>query len=259
MARELRRTCGRRARAAGFTLVELVSVIAIVLILLGLLLPALAGLRDRAQTVICASGLRQIISAANVYAAEHEGSYPDCWRWVWSDAGSGDWQNTWVEWAQPDTVPRGELYAQQYLRDTNIFLCPTFRRMAGLNPAFSHLTPYVGYSMNEYLKTWVTYQTWGGYPKIIRSEIQRPATLGVFADEGTVSLPWGPVWINNLCLGVGQYNPSNSYCDAIGAFHNAPDGDPTRGKANVAFADGHAALCDSRDSKELFTPYQYKR
>jgi prepilin-type processing-associated H-X9-DG protein len=57
---------------------------------------------------------------------------------------------------------------------------------------------------------------------------------------------------------VGAYWDSNSLCDAIGAFHNAPNGDPTQGKGNVAFADGHVKLVDSRDSKEFLTPACYK-
>ena len=61
----------------GFTLVELLVVIAVVAILAALLLPALAGAKAKAKRVACCSNMRQVSLAVSLYAGESVGRLPN--------------------------------------------------------------------------------------------------------------------------------------------------------------------------------------
>jgi prepilin-type N-terminal cleavage/methylation domain-containing protein len=65
-----------RTKATGFTLVELLCVIAIIALLAGLLLPASETVMLRAKNIQCLSNLRQIGMAANAAANDNNNYYP---------------------------------------------------------------------------------------------------------------------------------------------------------------------------------------
>ncbi len=70
-------TINRPARyesAPAFTLIELLVVISIIALLIALLLPALAGAKNDANTVVCASNLRQLDMAFNIYSQANDGA-----------------------------------------------------------------------------------------------------------------------------------------------------------------------------------------
>lgn len=63
-------------RSSGFTLVEMLIVLAIVGILAAILLPVFASVRDASRRTVCASNLRQIGLAMEAYAQDNNRRYP---------------------------------------------------------------------------------------------------------------------------------------------------------------------------------------
>ncbi len=62
--------------SAGFTLVELLVVVAIIAVLATLMFPAVQGGLERARTAACLQNLRSLGMAFNMYAADHDGWMP---------------------------------------------------------------------------------------------------------------------------------------------------------------------------------------
>ncbi len=67
---------GRAPRAKGFTLIELLVVIAIIAILAGLLLPVLAGAKEKARRVSCKNQIRQFVLATQIYGQDQNERLP---------------------------------------------------------------------------------------------------------------------------------------------------------------------------------------
>jgi prepilin-type N-terminal cleavage/methylation domain-containing protein/prepilin-type processing-associated H-X9-DG protein len=102
---------------SGFTLIELLTVITVIGILAGLLLPALSAARERGRRVACMSNLRQIGLALTTYSTDYQNHTPTA-DYNFDLAVSTSRQFTW----NYILVDRG--YATP-----NVFQCPNDRRL----------------------------------------------------------------------------------------------------------------------------------
>ncbi|MEO0965119.1 MAG: prepilin-type N-terminal cleavage/methylation domain-containing protein [Planctomycetota bacterium] len=67
---------GRRVSVVGFTLIELLVVLSIIVLLIGILLPALGLARSTAQQAQAMSNIRQLGAAQTLYQVDHQGHVP---------------------------------------------------------------------------------------------------------------------------------------------------------------------------------------
>lgn len=65
-----------RSHRRGFTLVELLVVVAIILLLLAMIIPAVQRVWEAANKVTCANHLRTIGQGINLYFAAHQKFFP---------------------------------------------------------------------------------------------------------------------------------------------------------------------------------------
>ncbi|MFO1501491.1 MAG: DUF1559 domain-containing protein [Verrucomicrobiota bacterium] len=93
-----------------FTLLELLVVVAVMAILAGLLLPALARAKEGGRTAVCSNNLRQIGLAAVCYSMDFNGNLPSFRNWLYT---------------RPVALTSGTLFA--YVKSKDVYLCPTDR------------------------------------------------------------------------------------------------------------------------------------
>lgn len=70
------RTGKSRRTQKGFTLIEILVVISIIALLVAILLPSLAKVKEMARTVVCKANLRNWMYAWNMYVDSNKGSFP---------------------------------------------------------------------------------------------------------------------------------------------------------------------------------------
>jgi prepilin-type N-terminal cleavage/methylation domain-containing protein/prepilin-type processing-associated H-X9-DG protein len=232
----------------GFTLVELLVVIAVIAILASLLLPALNRAKSKAEGIYCLNNTKQLLVAWQVYADDHNdllaynvgGNAGGTGRSVASHTRL-NWVDNIMSWdvsADSDntnltTITEASL--GPYASSVAIYRCPSDRYLSDKQHKNGYSARIRSYSMNAMVgdagdvsKSGVNENNPGYVQFFKASSIPQPYRIFIFLDEHPNSINDGYF--------LNKWPPRNSndfeWIDLPASYHN--------GAASFSFADGHS-------------------
>jgi len=144
--------------SSGFSLAELLVVMATTATLIAILLPSLGKSREQARRIACASNLRQTGLALKMYAMDNNGWYP-----IEQLCGN------------PQSILAGSLFPK-YLANRNVFYCPS----AASIEQYAQSDEYGGPGGDSVINTdenWARFYISYKYFSIMRRDTRMPLPL----------------------------------------------------------------------------------
>ena len=224
-------------RGDGFTLLELLVVIAVIAILASLLLPVLARAKSRAQGVFCVNNTRQLAVGWLLYADDNDGRLP--YNLVGSVARTNlNWVYGILDWDpnnsdNTNTATLTDSALGSYVgKVTTVYRCPSDNVLSSPQQSAGWQNRVRSYSMNASVGDAGDVTKWGyninnpDYMQFFRlSSIPQPSNIFVFLDEHPDSIDDG-YFVNKAYY--------TEWFRLPGSYHN--------GAASFSFADGHSEI-----------------
>ena len=232
-----------RSASAGFTVVELVVVVAMLACFVGLLSPTLARTRTNGRTVQCLNNEHRLAQAWLMYAPDNRDKLPISYHGGSAQGGNYDpalgpgWAAGWLDWTlAPDNTnslfvinPRWASLAPYVNKRQGLFKCPSDNYLSAVQRTRGWPQRVRSYSLNVGVGQgnaeagpWVT--IYKHFIKASEFVYPGPADTWVFLEEHPDSM-------NDPAF----FNPQPTYwIDLPATYHE--------GGTTFAFADGHVEL-----------------
>jgi prepilin-type N-terminal cleavage/methylation domain-containing protein/prepilin-type processing-associated H-X9-DG protein len=204
----------RRAGTA-FTLIELLVVVAIIAVLAGLLLPTLAGAKNKGRAAACLNNVKQWGLAMHMYLEDNHEIFP--YEGNASDPINASFNvDAWYNVVPPlvKLQPLKDMYAANNPPlpfSRTIFTCPSVREPPAKSPTMDE--PFFMYGFNNRMDP-------NGDERFRLSQVTRPVDTVLFTENSQNEFP----------------STSGRFTPARHNFH-----------ANLAFVDGHASPVHTND------------
>lgn len=214
-----------REEEKGFTLIELIVVIAVIATLAGLLLPALNRSKEPAKSVKCINNLRQFSFSAQMYWEDNNGlTFP--YGGMPESNGAVYWFG-WIGNGPEETRPfdpsLGALFPYM---GAGVDLCPAFDYTSS-QFKLKAATPTCDYGYNWYLAP-------PNQPPINTKSINRPAGVVLLGDSAQVNTFEAPASVTSPMFEEWYYINQDA-SEPNGQFRHDQ-------RANVVFCDGHTEV-----------------
>lgn len=219
--------------AGAFTLIEILVVLAIVAILASLLLPALTAGKAKARQTACASNLKQLALASQMYAADNGGKLVENHP---ADQSPNDWAVGNMKLASESTntlcLRQGALFP--YASQPADYRCPSDTAETG---GTLHVRSYSmnGWIGSRYMDTYPRKSSYRTFVKDSELSAAAPASLWLIAGEDESSLD--DAWF------LVTMDDSHPFASHPAMSH--------RGGYNLNFADGHVETYQLNDPESL--------
>jgi prepilin-type N-terminal cleavage/methylation domain-containing protein len=257
---------------AGFTLVELLTVVAIISILIALLLPAVIGARRAAQAVACASNMRQIYNAMVAYAVDNRDVLPWAELSYPNPSGGDDIMLTWDDLLNRylgGSASESDLNSPALPRARSVLQCPADdvdRSTPGVTrPLYRRSYAMVrGYGYDP--TRGVYFLGAGGEARVTAPVAWNQLSNALSAKFSSMRRQGGIMmlvecpWWGNILGGPNGYadNPLSQWGGSLGQFE-AAGGDTIHHhhQLNYLFSDGHVVETDWRnecDTSQMLLP-----
>lgn len=216
-------------KRAGFTLIELVVVIAIVAVIAAILFPVFTTVRERGRRTVCQSNLKQIALAMQQYVQDNGGTYPPMsYQGQNTDGTIGNAVN-WFHLVYP------------YVKARQVFYCPSAPSDA---PAHAEGVNRENWEFVDYIYD-ATYLN-----KVHKGTSKTAYRYGVaeatLATPASITINEDPAWVT--ADGVAHYEgtakTSCGYEYGGSTLHS--------GGGNYSFVDGHVKWLTPEEVGEVY-------
>lgn len=215
-------------KALGFSLIELLVVVAMIAVLAAILFPVLISAKLTAKRTVCQSNMKQLTLATSIYLQDSDGRYP-----AQPEDGVPDWKES-------SAKPNWARSLERYVKSAHIPACPCSTKRYDCRTNCTMTVDSVSYPISYFGNGQIFKDG------ITEGSVSKPSRTILFQCCGKT---WNKCWLAPTWN--DEYSQWCSYVSRSWCGHNEG--------TNLAFIDGHIKWIDYQalaTNLRLFEPFK---